>query len=117
MLNGPREHHKVEEVFQDKCDLSVVTEICNGGELFNKIVSHGFITENQAVKYLLQMVSAIVYLHSKSIVHMDLKPENVMFETQNEHSNLNLIDFAPPELQQTNENVQRMSNPYYVALI
>ena len=66
---------KAYEVFQDNLNLSVVTEICNGGALFDRFVSQRFITENQVANCMLQMLTAIVYLHSKRIVHMDLKPK------------------------------------------
>ena len=72
---------KMHEVFQDELNLSVVTEVCNGGELLDRIVSQKFITENQAAKYLLQMVSATAYVHSKGIVLKDLKPEHLVFKT------------------------------------
>ena len=44
--------------------------------------------------YSQQMLSALEYLHSQGIVHRDLKPENFMFLTEDEDSDLVLIDFG-----------------------
>ena len=107
---------KVYEVYQDEMNLNIVTELCHGGELFDRIVSQKFITENQAARYLLQMVSATVYLHSKGIVHRDLKPENLLFETTEATSNLKLIDFGTcKHFTKRMRILERVGSPYYMA--
>lgn len=42
---------------------------CSGGELFDKIKSMNFFTEKMAADYMKQILSAIIYCHSRSIVH------------------------------------------------
>ena len=71
--------------------LFMVMECAPRGELFDLIVTRGYIQEPEAKRYFVQVVSALAYCHSKGIVHRDLKPENLLLD---EHRNIKLIDFG-----------------------
>jgi len=52
-------------------------------------------SEEDCVELIWQMLSSIRYLHSKGIIHRDLKLENFLFsDTKSGHSELKLIDFG-----------------------
>ena len=107
---------KVLDVFKDRQYIYIVTEQCKGGELFDRILSNKNFTETQAAHYMLQMVSAVVYLHHKKIMHRDLKPENMMFETKDSESLLKLIDFGSSK--HFTEGIpakERLGSAYYIA--
>jgi calcium-dependent protein kinase len=70
-----------------------VTELCTGGELFDKITA-GVFTENLAAKYMHQLMTAVCYLHNHQVVHRDLKPENLILESSSHEAVLKLIDFG-----------------------
>ena len=72
----------------------IVTEFCQGGELFERIVEAGYFSEKKAAKVMLQILLAINYVHKKNIVHRDLKPENILYDTKDLDSNLKIIDFG-----------------------
>lgn len=59
--------------------VSLVMERLCGGEVFDYIVANGRYSESAAAKSLRQMLSAVDYLHRRSIVHADLKPENFVY--------------------------------------
>jgi serine/threonine protein kinase len=53
-------------------------EFCSGGELFQYLVDHGRLRENDCRRLFCAIVSAVSYLHSRGIAHRDLKPENIL---------------------------------------
>jgi calcium-dependent protein kinase len=46
-----------------------VTELCTGGELFDKIQDETSFSENKAAEIMKQVLSAVFYCHSEKIVH------------------------------------------------
>lgn len=68
------------DVFEDAKYLHLVTEVCTGGELFDRIIAkssspEGHYSEHDAASIIRAILDAISYCHSKGIVHRDLKPE------------------------------------------
>ncbi|KAH8054078.1 serine/threonine kinase [Aureococcus anophagefferens] len=96
ILTNMHHPHIIElfDVFDDAPNdaVHIVMPLCRGGELFGRI--GGGFSEVDAAVYSQQMLSALEYLHSQGIVHRDLKPENFMFLTEDEDSDLVLIDFG-----------------------
>ena len=41
-----------------------------------------------------QILSGVAYIHSKNVIHRDIKPDNILLETPEENTNLKLIDFG-----------------------
>jgi len=84
---------KLYEFYQDKLNFYLITEHIEGGELFEKITKVKFFTEEDAVKIMRQLLSAVVYCHNKKIVHRDLKPENLLLMTKDSYF-IKVIDFG-----------------------
>ena len=85
---------KLYELYEDQKNYYLVTEYCNGGELFDRIKKLNFFTEKKAADTMKQILSAVVYCHTHSIVHRDLKPENVLFVSDKPDSKIKVIDFG-----------------------
>jgi len=88
------------DAFEDAEYLHIVTELCEGGELFDQIVeratdgsSPGCFDEAEASRVLFQILNAVQYLHDRDIVHRDLKPENILFDAK-DGTSVKLIDFG-----------------------
>ncbi len=81
------------EVFEDQKNIYLVTEFCEGGELFDEIISRKNFTEKDAAQIIKQVLSAIAYCHSQNVCHRDLKPENILIDNR-EKNTIKLIDFG-----------------------
>jgi len=69
---------KLFQTFQDSRYVYLVLEMCQGGEVFDRIIQEKHFTEKDAATVMQQVFQGINYTHSVDIVHRDLKPENVM---------------------------------------
>ena len=77
MLNHP-DIVKVVEMFEANSTAYYVMEYIDGGSLNNYIDEHGPLNENTAVALCTKIGSALAFMHSKGILHLDLKPSNIM---------------------------------------
>lgn len=87
---------KLYETFEDRGRIYLVMELCEGKELFDRIIDVGHFTEQNAAVVMQQMLSAVFYMHTNLICHRDLKPENFLFASEGpiDKSVLKLIDFG-----------------------
>jgi serine/threonine protein kinase len=92
------------EVYQSKESIFLVTELCDGKELFEEITSRKKFTEKQAASVTKQILQAIAYCHESHICHRDLKPENVLIDAKNGGS-LKVIDFGTSQVFSGNQKM------------
>ena len=85
---------RIIEVVEDNYKLNIVTELCQGGELFDRIFKNRPFTENIAARYMYQLFSGLIHIHEKGFIHGDLKPENILLLTEEGESLLKIIDFG-----------------------
>lgn len=82
------------DYFETMNNLYLVTDLCVGGELFDRICERGSYYEQDAAHIVKTITSAVSYLHGQGIVHRDLKPENLLFRDKSENSDLLIADFG-----------------------
>jgi len=78
------------ETYQFSGQLYMLMELCSGGDLY----ARDPYTEEQAAHIVESLLSAVAYMHEHSIVHRDLKYENVMFVNSSPNSEIKIIDFG-----------------------
>nr|AZI15634.1 PAR-1 [Auanema rhodensis] len=82
---------KLYQVMETEQTLYLVLEYASGGEVFDYLVAHGRMKEKEARAKFRQIVSAVQYLHSKNIIHRDLKAENLLLDND---MNIKIADFG-----------------------
>lgn len=108
---------RLHEAREDATSFYLLTNLCTGGELFDRIVDkNNPITERRASELVATMLSAIEYCHNINIVHRDLKPENFVFKDPSLTSEMVLIDFGCAKIVE-DEQVYKdlVGTPYYLA--
>ncbi|XP_017262467.1 obscurin isoform X3 [Kryptolebias marmoratus] len=71
--------------------LVLVEELCPGKELLHSLAARDLYSETHVTELLLQIVSAVDYLHSRRIIHLDLKSDNMLVDDCN---HLKIVDFG-----------------------
>ncbi|KAF2462345.1 kinase-like domain-containing protein [Lineolata rhizophorae] len=67
------------ETFETKTHVYLVQEFCANGDLYEAIrLGRGPLETEHVRDFMLQLVNAVEYLHSKGIYHRDIKPENIL---------------------------------------
>ena len=59
-------------------DWYLVTELVEGGELFDRLVTLGAYSEDEAACVMRDIVEALRIVHESGVIHGDVKPENVL---------------------------------------
>lgn len=82
------------EACEDENAVHLVMELCEGGELFDRIVARGHYTERAAAAVTKTIMDVVLLCHKHGVIHRDLKPENFLFANKKENSPLKAIDFG-----------------------
>jgi len=69
---------KLLDMFQDNDSTFVITEYCDGGELFERVAYGDALTEAESRQYITQILHAVRYLHGHNVGHRDISLENVL---------------------------------------
>lgn len=84
---------RLQDVYETEDKIHLLTECCEGGELYYRLQKRGVYTDADAAEAMRQMLRAVAYLHSNKIVHRDLKLENFL-NASDKSPQLKLIDFG-----------------------
>ncbi|KAH1262820.1 CBL-interacting serine/threonine-protein kinase 8 [Glycine soja] len=101
-------------VLASRTKIYIILEFITGGELFDKIVSHGRLSEAESRRYFQQLIDGVDFCHSKGVYHRDLKPENLLLDSQ---GNIKISDFGLSAFPEQGVSLLRTTcgTPNYVA--
>lgn len=99
--------------FQTDKKLYFVMEYCPGGEIFNLLQKKRRLSEEQTMFYAAQLVLGIEHLHKQDIIYRDLKPENVLLDS---NGYIKITDFGLSRMNVKNSDAKSIcGTPEYLA--
>uniref|UniRef100_A0A8D2EBC5 Obscurin n=1 Tax=Theropithecus gelada TaxID=9565 RepID=A0A8D2EBC5_THEGE len=90
--------------FETRKTLILILELCSSEELLDRLFRKGVVTEAEVKVYIQQLVEGLHYLHSHGILHLDIKPSNILM-VHPAREDIKICDFGfaqnitPAELQ------------------
>lgn len=107
---------KMHDIVNTDNSVFIMLELMEGGDLLTRISSNKYLSERISKLFFIQMCYAVKYLHDRNITHRDLKPDNVLLESNDDETLIRVSDFGLSKIVQ-NESVMRTlcGTPLYVA--
>jgi len=94
-LEGGKGVVQIYDLYQKERHSLLVMEYLEGGDLFSRCGASDYeLTEDKCQRFVYEIVSGLNYIHSKDIIHLDIKPQNIMLTSRKKDTHLKLIDFG-----------------------
>jgi len=82
------------DAFEDDKNVYICMEYVKGGELFEQLVKQGRYSERRAAAIIRGIIQGLRHIHSAGVAHCDIKPENIMFASNQPDAKIKIIDFG-----------------------
>ncbi|XP_062874619.1 serine/threonine kinase 17a like [Trichomycterus rosablanca] len=106
------------EVYETSSEIILVLECAAGGEIFNQCVADNdeAFTEKDVIRLARQILTGVAFLHRNNIVHLDLKPQNILLTSAQPLGDIRIVDFGlSRRVDSTSEVREILGTPEYVA--
>lgn len=84
---------KIFEYFEDQLNYYIVMEYFSQGDLFDELERVKILDEKSAAYIIAQILAGLAYIHSRQIVHRDIKLENILICSKDKEIHIKIIDF------------------------
>ncbi|KER23126.1 hypothetical protein T265_08934 [Opisthorchis viverrini] len=99
---------KLHEVFYRDDSVVLILDLVTGGELFARVAECERLSEEEASNFVEQILLGVKHMHDLGVVHLDLKPENIMIEDLASRK-IKIIDFGLARVLHPNQTFQDMA--------
>ncbi|XP_051994859.1 serine/threonine-protein kinase 17A-like [Xyrauchen texanus] len=106
------------EVYETTAEIILVLECAAGGEIFNQCVADNdeAFTEKDVIRLARQILKGVSCLHQNNVVHLDLKPQNILLTSAQPLGDIRIVDFGlSRRMDSTSEVREILGTPEYVA--
>ncbi|XP_060757965.1 serine/threonine kinase 17a like [Neoarius graeffei] len=106
------------EVYETSSEIILVLECAAGGEIFNQCVADNdeAFTEKDVIRLARQILTGIAFLHRNNVVHLDLKPQNILLTSAQPLGDIRIVDFGlSRHVDNMSEVREILGTPEYVA--
>ncbi|KAF7225733.1 serine/threonine kinase 17a like [Nothobranchius furzeri] len=106
------------EVYETNSEIVLVLECAAGGEIFNQCVADNdeAFTEKDVVRLAKQILTGVAFLHQNNVVHLDLKPQNILLTSVRPLGDIRIVDFGlSRRMDSVTEVREILGTPEYVA--
>ena len=105
---------KILEVFHDEEYMLIIMEYINGENLFSFVKKRRKLSEKLAKFLFRQIILGIEHIHSKNVVHRDIKLENIMIDFNN---TIKICDFGIGKVLKSEDELlyDKCGTPMYMA--
>ncbi|XP_006634361.1 serine/threonine-protein kinase 17A [Lepisosteus oculatus] len=106
------------EVYETATEMILVLEYAAGGEIFNQCVADRdeAFKEEEVKRLMRQILEGVAFLHKNNVVHLDLKPQNILLTSASPVGDIKIVDFGLSRIVSSNEELREiMGTPEYVA--
>ena len=90
-------------------DVHIVMELCRGGDLFDRLVARGSLSEPNGARMCKALIEALLHCHTHRCVHRDIKPENILLVDKISDTKIKLVDFGVATFYQRGEEGGRIA--------
>ncbi|GAA6109517.1 serine/threonine kinase 17a like isoform X2 [Tachysurus ichikawai] len=106
------------EVYETSSEIILVLECAAGGEIFNQCVADNdeAFTEKDVIRLARQILTGVAFLHRNNVVHLDLKPQNILLTSAQPLGDIRIVDFGLSRHVDNKSEVREiLGTPEYVA--
>ncbi|KAK2854557.1 hypothetical protein Q7C36_006426 [Tachysurus vachellii] len=106
------------EVYEMPSEMVLVLEFAAGGEIFNRCVAERdeAFKEEDVKRLMRQILEGVGFLHKNNVVHLDLKPQNILLTSDDPLGDIKIVDFGLSRMMSSNQEIREiMGTPEYVA--
>lgn len=107
------------QVFEMASEMVLVLEFAAGGEIFNQCVADRedeAFTEEDVKRLMRQILEGVLFLHQNNVVHLDLKPQNILLTSSSPLGDIKIVDFGLSRMVSSHQELREiMGTPEYVA--